>query len=41
MEKLPELIKHDILASDVYNIIAGNDLYKKSDYVMHPFIQKG
>ena len=40
-ENLPQLIKFDILASDMYNIIAGNDLYKKSDYVMHPFIQKG
>lgn len=39
--ELPELIKYDILASDMYNIIAGNDLYKKSDYVIHPFIQKG
>lgn len=39
--ELPQLIKYDILASDIYNIIAGNDLYKKSDYVMHPFIQKG
>ena len=39
--ELPQLIKYDILASDMYNIIAGNDLYKKSDYVMHPFIQKG
>lgn len=39
--RLPRIIKYDILASDIYNIIAGNDLYKKSDYVMHPFIQKG
>lgn len=37
---LPGLMKYDIAASDIYNIIAGNDLYKKSDYVMHPFIQK-
>lgn len=41
IEDLPELIRYDILAGDMYNIIAGNDLYKKSDYVMHPFIQKG
>lgn len=40
-EELPQLIKYDILAGDMYNIIAGNDLYKKSDHVMHPFIQKG
>ncbi len=41
IECLPELMNYDILAADMYNIIAGNDLYKKSDYVMHPFIQKG
>jgi len=40
-EYLPELIKYDILAADMYNIITGADLYKKSDYVVHPFIQKG
>lgn len=38
---LPELMKYDILAGDMYNIITGADLYKKSDYVVHPFIQKG
>lgn len=40
-ERLPELIKYDILASDIYNVVTGADLYKKSDYVVHPFIQKG
>ena len=40
-EYLPELIKYDILAADMYNIITSADLYKKSDYVVHPFIQKG
>lgn len=40
-EQLPDLIKYDILAGDMYNIITGADLYKKSDYVVHPFIQKG
>ena len=40
-EQLPQLIKYDILAGDMYNIITGADLYKKSDYVVHPFIQKG
>lgn len=39
--QLPALMKHDIMASDLYNIIIGADLYKKSDYVVHPFIQKG
>lgn len=41
VQELPRLLEYDILAADMYNIIAGNDLYKKSDYVMHPFIQKG
>ncbi len=40
-ENLPELIKYDILAADMYNILTCTDLYKKSDYVVHPFIQKG
>ena len=40
-EHLPELIKYDILASDIYNVVTRADLYKKSDYVVHPFIQKG
>ena len=40
-ERLPELIKYDILAADIYNVVTGADLYKKSDYVVHPFIQKG
>ena len=40
-ESLPELIKYDILATDIYNVVTGADLYKKSDYVVHPFIQKG
>lgn len=39
--QLPVLMKHDIMASDLYNIVTGADLYKKSDYVVHPFIQKG
>ena len=41
VEQLPELIKYDILAGDIYNVVTGADLYKKSDYVVHPFIQKG
>jgi hypothetical protein len=40
-EELPQLIKYDITAADMYNIITGDNLYKKSDYVVHPFIQKG
>lgn len=39
-EKLPDLIAFDILAGDVYNLICGNDLYKESDYVRHPYIQR-
>ena len=37
-EKLPELFKYDIMASDIYNIITGKDMYKNSDFVMKPYI---
>jgi hypothetical protein len=40
-EQLPDMLKYDILAADIYNVVTGADLYKKSDYVVHPFIQKG
>lgn len=36
---VPAILKYDILASDIYNLLAGADLYKFSDYVMHPYIQ--
>lgn len=32
------LLSVDILASDLYNLIWGNDLYRFSDYVKHPYI---
>lgn len=37
--ELPPIMKYDILASDLYNLLAGADLYKNSDYVAHPYIQ--
>lgn len=39
--ELPSIMKYDILASDLYNLLAGADLYKNSDYVVHPYIQGG
>lgn len=36
---LPTVLKYDILASDMYNLLIGADLYRNSDYVMHPYIQ--
>lgn len=39
--ELPPIMKYDILASDLYNLLAGADLYKNSDYVVHPYIQQG
>lgn len=38
--ELPGLLGYDILAGDLYNMISGQDLYKRCDYVMHPYIQK-
>lgn len=38
-ESLPPMMKYDILASDVYNIITGRDLYKNSDFVVKPYIK--
>lgn len=35
----PFLTRYDILASDIYNILTKADLYERSDYVMHPYIQ--
>ena len=32
------LLSVDILASDLYNLIWGNDLYQSSDFVKHPYI---
>jgi len=34
--RIAETIKYDVLASDIYNIIYGNDLYKNSDFVQKP-----
>lgn len=38
---LPPLIQYDILAGDIYNLLAGQDLYEKCDYVMRPYIAAG
>lgn len=38
--ELPPIMKYDILASDLYNLLAGADLYQNSDYVVHPYIQR-
>ncbi len=32
-------LEKDILASDMYNIITGSDLYDYSDYIMKPYIE--
>ena len=32
------LLSVDILASDLYNLIWGNDLYQSSDFIKHPYI---
>ncbi len=37
-ESLPELLKYDILAGDLYNVLTGEDLYKRCDYVMRPYM---
>lgn len=36
--RIAETIKYDILASDMYNIIYGNDLYKNSDFVQNQLL---
>jgi len=36
-----KLLRYDILASDLYNLISGNDLYQKSDFVTAPFSKLG
>lgn len=40
LEKKPSLLKYDILASDLYNLITGGDLYKGCDYVARPYIHR-
>jgi hypothetical protein len=37
-EKVWGTLKYDILASDVYNIISGRNLYEYSDKVIRPYI---
>lgn len=38
--ELPALMDYDILAGDIYNLIAGRDLYEHCDYVRQPYIQR-
>lgn len=39
LQERPFLLRYDILAADIYNILIGADLYQMSDYVMYPYIQ--
>lgn len=34
----PPLLKYDILASDMYNLCMGRDMYRNSDYVKSPYV---
>ncbi|MEG0157148.1 MAG: nucleotidyltransferase family protein, partial [Anaerovoracaceae bacterium] len=38
-QEIPELMHYDILASDLYNLACGQDLYRRSDYVVKPFVK--
>ncbi len=38
---LPQLMTYDILAGDIYNLLAGYDLYQRCDHVMGPYIEMG
>ena len=37
MPEVASLLKKDIMASDVYNLLTMNDLYSCSDYIKKPF----
>lgn len=37
---LPEILKYDILAGDIYNILTGMELYRHCDYVTRPYMEK-
>lgn len=37
--QIRKTLKKDILAADMYNLIAGNDLYRYSDYVKKPYVK--
>ncbi|MDE8732742.1 nucleotidyltransferase [Eubacteriales bacterium DFI.9.88] len=39
LQPLPDLLEKDILASDIYNLLTGANLYKNCDYVRHPYIE--
>lgn len=37
--QIRKTLEKDILAADMYNLIAGNDLYRYSDYVKKPYVE--
>lgn len=39
--RLPDLLSYDILAGDIYNLLAGHDLYEQCDQVKRPYIEVG
>ena len=40
-EKIMKLLRYDILAGDMYNLISGQDIRKQSDFVKSPYNAKG
>ena len=36
---LPPLLQYDMLASDIYHVLTGENLYHTCDRVVHPYIQ--
>ena len=43
LEEYPEIeetIEKDILATDIYNLLTERDLYKNSEYVVKPFVER-
>ncbi|MDD6920280.1 MAG: nucleotidyltransferase [Eubacteriales bacterium] len=38
-QKEKDLMRHDITATDIYNLLSNNDIYEKSDFVVKPVIR--
>ena len=36
-DEIAKLLRYDILASDIYNLISGRDIYENSDFVIAPY----
>ena len=36
---MPQMLKYDVLAADMYNLAFGNDMYMRNDHVMKPYIK--